>query len=285
MKKITEQMTPLVEVRGSEMGIPCLDTLLIKDESKQLYGTFKDRKSREALTRATQMGARGVMAITSGNYGYSLSQYLQGSGIECILFVAETIPQEIVHKLHENAKVISLDLEHGLLRQEMMKEIAERTPEFRGARLIDATNNYDEAYLEIFKEIERSLEMVGKKADYVIVPVGSGELLSAALRYYHLEETRVIGVTTDDPRTDARMLYAKYRPMMDRVIALEDPKKYQIIFAPEAQIGDVQSRLRGVVNCEPSAAAAFVALYHRKFLPQETVVVVNTGDGRKNFHE
>ena len=266
--------TPLLEVGASDFG---LESVLVKDESQNQFGTFKDRKSREVALYADHAGARIVLAMTSGNYGYSLPRFLELAGIRSLLFVSDNLDPVIVNKLREKARVTHEDLEK--------KELDLDSRASGSSVQINATNFFDDAYLGIFREIKMGLRKQNKNPDYVVVPLGSGELFAAALRYYYLSGTKVIGVTTDFRGTAAKMLYAKYRPIMKKIMQHANRDKFHVINATEPEIKQAYEwAQRKKISAEPSAAAAFVALQRHNFRPGEEVVFVNTGDGRKNFY-
>jgi len=275
--------TPLLSIEAQEFG---LESIIVKDESVNHFGTFKDRKSREAAEYAYNSGVSYVMAITSGNYGLSLSNFLNLVGIGTILFVQDGLNDLIVPRLREKATLIPVDLEEEELTTEKLESIAGNYVNLSGKKVINATNFYGDAYLDIFKEIKRELDKDNKKPDYVVLPVGSGELFAVALRYYHLTDIKVIGVTTDNPKTQASMLYAKYRPSLDGVFRHENPERYWLIRANESEIIQAYNwTLTQGINSEHSAAAAFVALerYRGILKPSDTIVVLNTGNGMRNF--
>ena len=272
--------TPLLGIKTAS-GLE----VLVKDESENPFGTFKDRKSKEVAEFAEATGIDYVMAITSGNYGFSLSNFLSAVGIKTVLFVPDGIDKHVLERLDQKAIVIPVDLEEQELTTEKLEAIANRNLNLVGSRVINATNFYDNAYLDIFREIERELNKRDKEADYVVLPCGSGELFAATLRYYHLSNTKIIAVTTDNPDTKASMLYARYRPSLDIVLARGDPARYNLIRATESEILRTYDWAKGKINCEPSSAAAFAAFerYKGVFKPSDTIVVLNTGNGMRNF--
>ncbi len=259
--------------------------VLVKDESHNPFGTFKDRKSRDVAEFAKTTGIEYVMAITSGNYGLSLSNFLSAMGINAILFVHYSTDRKIIERLEEKAIVIPVDLEEQELTTEKLESIAAERINLARNKVINATNFYDDAYLNIFREIKRELNKRDKEADYVVLPCGSGELFAAALRYYYLSNTEVIAVTTDNPNTKASMLYARYRPSLDRVLSHGNPTRYDLIRVNEDEIFGAYGWAKERINCEPSSAAAFVAFERYKgiFKPSDTITVLNTGNGLKNF--
>lgn len=273
--------TPLLRIEASKFGLD----ILVKDESPNPFGTFKDRKAIEVAEHAYNSGTDYVMAITSGNYGFSLAEFLHSIGIGTILFVDHDINESVANALKQKATVIPVDLEEEELTTEKLETIASNSIDLSGSKVINATNFYDDSYFGIFKEIKGELDR-DKKLDYLILPCGSGELFAAALRYYHLSDTKVIAVTTDHRETKASMLYAKYKPSMRGVQKHENPEKYDLIKATESEITQAHKWTRTHnINSEPSAAAVLVALekYKPLFKPSDTVVVINTGNGVNNF--
>ena len=259
--------------------------VLVKDESENPFGTFKDRKSKEVAEFAETAGIDYVMAITSGNYGFSLSNFLSAVGIKTILFVPDGIDRGVLERLEQKAAVIPVNLEDQELTTEKLEYIARDRLNLAGNKVINATNFYDDAYLDIFREIKRELDKQGREVDYVVLPCGSGELFVAALRYSYLSNTKVIAVTTDNPNTKASMLYARHRPPLDRILSHGNPTRYDLIRANEDEILMAYDWAKGKINCEPSSAAAFAAFERYKgiFKPSDTIVVLNTGNGMRNF--
>jgi threonine synthase len=49
-----------------------LNNLLVKDESKNPFGTFKDRRSELIIKKTIEEHVNKLVLITSGNAGYSL---------------------------------------------------------------------------------------------------------------------------------------------------------------------------------------------------------------------
>ncbi|MEK6949797.1 MAG: PLP-dependent lyase/thiolase [Nanoarchaeota archaeon] len=272
--------TPLLRINTAS-GLE----VLVKDESRNPFGTFKDRKSRDVAEFAKAAEIDYVMAITSGNYGFSLSNFLRDLGINTILFVPYGIDRRVLELLEQKATVIPVDLEEQKLTTEKLESIAGSRLKLAGNKVINATNFYDDAYLDIFREIKREIGKQDKEVDYVILPCGSGELFIAALRYYYLSNTKVIAVTTDNRSTKATMLYAKYRPSLDRILAHGDSTRYGLIRANEDEILRAYGWAKEKINCEPSSAAAFAAFERHKgiFKPSDTIVVLNTGNGLNNF--
>lgn len=78
--------TPLVECPdlATEFGV---GRLLIKDESRNPTGTFKDRGHALTVTAATQHDATDIALSTAGNAGQSASAYAARAGLDAHVFV------------------------------------------------------------------------------------------------------------------------------------------------------------------------------------------------------
>lgn len=60
-------------------------TIVIKDEAANPSGSFKDRRSANAVYHAKSKGYKGVIAATSGNYGASVASQSAMKGLKCIV--------------------------------------------------------------------------------------------------------------------------------------------------------------------------------------------------------
>jgi len=273
--------TPLIEFDGREYG---LEKIFVKDESKNHFGTFKDRKALYIANLAYRKNIWDMQAISSGNFGFSLANFGNAVGIRTSLIVPHNLESRIYDALEKVAVLIGVNLDEEFLTDEKMLEIGSEKVDLGGRKVLQATNFYDDAYFSIFREIDESLQAGRKKPEYVIVPGGGFELAAAACRYYLDSGTKVLVASTDNSDTQATMLYAKYRPMLDFMKESIPPNKYEIIWADEREISAAGNwaKQKGI-NSEPSAAAAFAALQRYSFKPSDVVVVVNTGNGTKNF--
>jgi len=59
--------------------------ILIKDEACNPSGSFKDRRASVSCYHAREVGYRGVMAATSGNYGAAVASQAARYGLDCII--------------------------------------------------------------------------------------------------------------------------------------------------------------------------------------------------------
>ncbi len=83
--------TPLVELRNitevvRRMSAPGKGArILVKDESANPSGSFKDRRASVSVYCAKEKGYPGVIAATSGNYGAGVASQAARRGLECII--------------------------------------------------------------------------------------------------------------------------------------------------------------------------------------------------------
>jgi len=82
--------TPLVTLPRLANALG-LSTLRIKCESQQPTGSHKDRMSCLAIARAVSVGARTVVAASSGNAGVSLAAYASAAGLRCVIVTSPSI--------------------------------------------------------------------------------------------------------------------------------------------------------------------------------------------------
>lgn len=76
--------TPLValEALADELGVA---SLWLKNEATNPTGSHKDRMSAVAVSRAIDIGAKTIVAASSGNAGASLAAYAANVGLKCVV--------------------------------------------------------------------------------------------------------------------------------------------------------------------------------------------------------
>jgi threonine synthase len=167
-----EGNTPLLRARGLEPS----GGLLLKNETVNPTGSFKDRPVAVAATVARELGLSGLLCASTGNTGVAVAAYAARAGLPAACVVPETTPA---------AKMIQI--------------------EAVGARIICVRGNYSDAYalareaaenygwanltstyvnpymLEGDKTVAYEIfQQLGERVpDRVLVPVGAGPLLAA----------------------------------------------------------------------------------------------------------
>lgn len=273
--------TPLVKSTEleEEFGI-C--NLLVKDESKNPFGTFKDRRNALAIDEAMEERVDKIVLITSGNAGYSLARLAEGTDMKVVCIVDVATNPGIRESLEEYSyRVIEVDLSHKILQTEDVVKLARETSD---EVILDVTNGYHTAFQSIVTEIKKEVP------DYLITPLGSGEAyvgLYQGLKKHRLK-TILIGAGVHQLRDHelelhvhpsiADKLYTPYTPYRKKIMSiLEEGNLY--FHLSDEQIIDAYKKINSAISCEPSSAAAFAALPKLDIDKDSKVIVVNSGKG------
>jgi threonine synthase len=273
--------TPLVSCLQlqSLCGLP---NLLVKDESRNPFGTFKDRRNAVAIKRALEAHVNKLALVTSGNSGYSLAKLAEGTGLKVVCIVDEKIDQRVKESLTKCAYHVSeIDLQSNIFLPEDVVRLAR---EDVGETIWDVTNGYENAFESIVEELRK------ENPEWLITPVGSGEAfvgLYEGLRRRKMR-TKLVGVGVHSlcdhqlslhaGPSIADKLYTQYTPYKARIEAILRDGQYYVQLSDE-KIRKAYERVRDLVSCEPSAATAFGALSELNIDKESRVIVVNSGKG------
>jgi threonine synthase len=87
-----EGMTPLLPMPrlGAALGVP---RLLMKDEGPIPTGTFKARGAAVGVSRAAELGVRGVAMATNGNAGAAWAAYAARAGLRSLIVMPSGAPE------------------------------------------------------------------------------------------------------------------------------------------------------------------------------------------------
>ena len=73
--------------------LPIDNNVYVKDETVNPTGSFKDRGMAMAVTLAKAQNVEKICLPSAGNAGVSASAYCEAAGIDCFVFLPETIPE------------------------------------------------------------------------------------------------------------------------------------------------------------------------------------------------
>jgi cysteine synthase len=259
--------------------------LFIKDESANPYGTHKDRKSLSvvmtAISTAPHLRPEALCILTAGNAGLSLAKIAAVYDLPVTAFVnPNTIPPQTYARLEAVCEqVISLDTERRRWGSDELKDLAGAKD---GRRVVDATNGITDPFEAIIDEICNINSQL--RPDVIILPVGGGELFLGVANGLIKNglKTRLIGVTVTE-NSVADKLYSKWNPQANYIAEItRAASPHQLCcLDDEALILDTYRWLKKTsqLDCEPSSAAAFAALFQiRPWLrTNDKVLVLNTG--------
>lgn len=261
--------TPLVRYKELEVLFK-VPNLLVKDESKNPFGTFKDRRSELVIDRAKYEHVDKLVLITSGNAGYSLTRFAEGTNIK-VVCVVDRVSFNVRNKLEKfSYKVVDVDLSKKIFGPE---EIITMTRESDEEVIWDVTNGFHEAFQTIIEEIK------GERPDWLVVPLGSGEAfvgLYEGLKKFKLK-TKLVGVGVKGPSI-ADKLYTPWTPYKRKIEEILK-EGHQYIKLSEEQIKDAYEKVRHIISCEPSSSVVFAVLPELGIDTKDKVIVINSGKG------
>lgn len=321
--------TPLVEI-GGLFGVA---NLFMKDETKNLTYTFKDRLAWEMIQpimknikenkkfRKTTFGAisYGNTAFSMGYYCDKLNRMFGKEIVKAVAFVPPKLigkkfgpntegmivpSKKVFDKISERCDTIEIDLNKKIYTEKDLENIAKEKNKVLD-EYIDITDGLNRpAYVNVIIEsIEKQLK---EAPDYVIVPFGAGILCNEIIDYITDKKlkTKVIPVSSGDPKTIAIMLYGVIWVDTESLLKkgwgyTKNPKKdkkgrkrekYKVYHVSDDEILDVMKILKeNKITAEASGAAGFAILHRLKsidknFNPKKhSVLVINTGNGLLNF--
>jgi len=267
--------TPLIKIERlcKRLG---LVNLFIKDESKNPFGTFKDRRSEYIIKSGINEHINKFVIITSGNAGYSLAKFAEGTNIKIINFVDRKIKKSIKNELKGvSYKVIEIDLSKKIWTPEEMMAIARENDTEVVWDAIDGIYDYQKGYIKIIEEIKN------KKPNFIIVPVGSGEAfcgLYEGIKKFKLK-TELIGVGVKAKwHSFADKLYTPWTPYESKMRAIQK-EGHKIIRLNETEVKQMWKEFKNVIDCEPSAAVVFSVFSKIKFKKEGKIILINSGKG------
>ena len=299
---IGHMVTPLVPMRAGNIDV------LLKLETLQPTGSYKDRGAAALVNVAASLGIERIALDSAGYAGASVAAYAAAAGMACKVFVPEGVPASVVQQLTMyGAEVVRV----AGTRMDACAEAKRHL----GSSWYYASPAYNPLFAEGVKSLAHELyeQLGGAVPEYIFVPAGNGSLLlglylgfmeigrlphlvavqsdGCAPLYRAFEEAK--GIAGDA----AAAAEAPSSLFDDPDFSIERPKRLkEMLFAVESSGGAVltvtEEELHAAqralghrgVYAELSAAAGLAAA--RKFFPHGKpdnyrVVVPVTGSGFK----
>jgi threonine synthase len=307
-----EGATPLLAARrlGPALGV---DRLLVKAEGLNPTGSFKARGMSAAVSRARELGVRGLVAPSAGNAGGALAAYGAAAGLPVTVVVPADAPEvNVVEAQACGARVVQVE---GVISDcgRVARAIAERTGAFDVSTLKEPyrVEGKKTMGLELVEQLGWAVP------DVVVYPTGGGTGLVGMWKAFdELEALGLLGsgrprmvvaqaegcapmvrafaegadtaAPWDDPRTRAAGLRVP-SAVGDRLI-LEAVRQSggTAVAVPEDELDAVQrlAGRRGAGYVSPESAVAFAALAALAddgwLAATERVVVFDCGAGHKS---
>ncbi|MHA1769165.1 MAG: pyridoxal-phosphate dependent enzyme, partial [Candidatus Thorarchaeota archaeon] len=157
--------------------------LLLKNETINPSGSFKDRPICVGVSRAYEDGVKTVSAASSGNAAASMSTYAARAGLEAVVFVPEDAPAgKLIHLRTLGAKVFrvrkeveGVDPTTTLLKEACAEFGWTPTPSFGPFNCFQFEGTKSLGY-EIAEQTDWN------PPDWILFPTGSGGLMAGTMK-------------------------------------------------------------------------------------------------------
>lgn len=220
MVSIGEGHTPLLESRrlADALGI---QTLLLKDETRNPTGSFKDRMLAVGVARAIELGKTTVAVQSSGNVGAAAAAYAARAGLSAKIFVPRTAPAEkVLQAQMYGADVFRIDHDSPA---DIFDLLQWACGEF-GWYLVSTAAIYNPFTLEGAKTIayEIAEQTAFNLPEWIIVPVGGGGNIGSLWRGFL--DLRSLGLVDRLPRLIG-VQAAGCAPFVDAILLGRTPRE------------------------------------------------------------
>ncbi|RKX51421.1 MAG: threonine synthase [Thermotoga sp.] len=170
---LNEGWTPLHKSENLSRYLK-INTLYLKDESRNPTGSFKDRGTTVGISKAVELDVTTVGCASTGNMAASTAAYAAKAGKKCIILITNKTPiEKVIQILIYNPLVFSVDLPYPELYT-----IIYKLAKNYGIYIVQSdTAQRVEGQKTIAYEICEQLQW--SVPDVVIVPTSSGGNISA----------------------------------------------------------------------------------------------------------
>jgi threonine synthase len=185
--------TPLVRADrlAAEFG---LGELWLKNDTLNPTGSFKDRVTSVALTKARDLGFKVAACASTGNLANAVAAHAARAGMECFIFVPADLERaKIVTSSVYGATVVAIDGSYDDVNR-LCAELTSEEPTWAFAN-VNIRTYYAEGSKTLAFEVA---EQLGWQApDHVVVPVASGSQLTKIAKGFR--ELGTVGLLSEVP--------------------------------------------------------------------------------------
>ncbi len=173
-----EGWTPLLDAPRTAARIGCR-RLLIKDESQNPTGSFKDRSASYTISHLRQEGAVGVVLNSTGNASAAFAAYAARASLPCVCVV----PRDV---LYANVLQIQLAGAELVLLDDWTdaSRLSDEIAQVRGFQNVSASRTPHRIIGKMTIGYEIVEQLDGRFPDYVVCPTGGGTALLALKRAF-----------------------------------------------------------------------------------------------------
>ena len=160
----------LGEANTPLLNMNCLGLkVYLKDETVNPTGSFKDRGMCLALSMARALGLKNIALPSAGNAAVAAATYALAGGLNCRVYLPETIPDDFVREIRDTgAEVVLAGKTISAAGQAMAKELDDRWFNLSTLKEPYRIEGKKTMGLEIAEQLEWSFP------DVVVYPTGGG---------------------------------------------------------------------------------------------------------------
>lgn len=169
----------------------------LKDESRNPTWSFKDRHAAVTVSKARELGARVILASSSGNHGAAVAAYAARAGMTAIVLTYAGLSEAASTLIQAYGATLAVTTREG--RWSIIREGISRFGWYPATNFTDVPTNGafgHEGYKVIAFELHEQLG--GRVPDYVLVPTAYAEGLFGIWKGF--DELRLLGLTDRVPR-------------------------------------------------------------------------------------
>lgn len=299
-EKLRKLKAPLAKAPRKVREFCGTKRLRITDCSRTITGTHKDFRSASLLEQFGSMNPV-FYSITMGNAGFSLGTLARiynkatGRNVRVVNVIDERLKENRRRVLEQISILIATDLRSRILTQRELLDLIQVNTNERGL--------FVHAEIGYFTHRKLVMGVLRANVDYIILPIGGGELLDSFLKGIAmckaagLKVPKIIGITikqnifanseeAKDPNgfSIADKLVSPTSIFLDQINGSAKDFDLDIVVVSDPEILEAVAVLEQTgIKSEPSAAAAFAGLRkareENKLDESAKVIVVNTGYG------
>lgn len=192
--------------------------VFIKNEGQNPSGSHKDRMSCLAVTRALDVGARGIVAASSGNGGASVALYAAAADLECCVIATPALSFAHRHAIESTgARIVTVA--ESLQRWNVLAAMVRKDGWFPATNYLQPPVGSNHYGVDGLKTIAYEIvdELGAAAIDTVVVPTSRGDLIWGI--YEGFRDLADAGMIPAIPRLFAVEPF----PRLTRVLAGSDP--------------------------------------------------------------
>jgi len=192
--------------------------VFVKNEGQNPSGSHKDRMSCLAVTRALDVGARGIVAASSGNGGASVALYAAAAGLECCVIATPAL-SPVHRQAIETTGARIVTVAESLERWRVLAAMVKDDGWFPATNYLQPPVGSNHYGVDGLKTIAYEIvdQLGAGSIDTVVVPTSRGDLIWGI--YQGFRDLADAGLAPVIPRLFA----AEPFPRLTRVLAGDDP--------------------------------------------------------------